>query len=68
MQGRAQGDGPKVTDPNLRFLWFSAKIFGFLARIRDFLQFPAPSTCLIFLVNLRLELPLSLYTTLGPSL
>ena len=39
-----KGDGPKVTEPNLRF---TAKIFGFL-RICGFLRFPAPSKCLNF--------------------
>ena len=41
VQGRGLRDGAKETDPNLRFLWFSANICGFL-------RFPAPSTCFNF--------------------
>ena len=44
-QGRAKGDGPKVTEPNLRFPAVFCENLRFSAKICGFLRFPAPSKC-----------------------
>ena len=44
--GRAKGDAPKVTEPNLRFPAVFCENLRFSAKICGFLRFPAPSTCL----------------------
>ena len=43
--GRAKGDAPKVTEPNLRFPAVCCENLRFPAKICDFLRFPAPSKC-----------------------
>ena len=43
--GRAKGDAPKVTEPNLRFPVVFCENLRFPAKICGFLWFPAPSKC-----------------------
>ena len=42
---RAKSDGPKVTEPNLRFPALFCENLRFSAKICGFLRFPAPSKC-----------------------
>ena len=47
IRAELKGDGPKVTEPNLRFpAVFCENLLRFSARICGFLRFPAPSKCL----------------------
>ena len=46
--GRAKGDGPKVTEPNLRFPPVFCENLRFAAKICGFLRKSAPSKCLNF--------------------
>ena len=45
LQGRAKADGPKVTEPNLRFPAVFCENLRFSAKSCGFLRFPAPSKC-----------------------
>ena len=45
MLGRAKGDDPKVTEPNLRKSSVFCENLRFSVKICGFLQFPAPSKC-----------------------